>query len=315
MRGRVIGGGVLVVTALFIAVAGLAGASDQPDPGSVRLGVAVLAVPSLLAGAWLWRSGRRRPVGGSRNGKRLAAAVTGILALIIAPFAALDGETVVAGAFVVTAVGMFGYVAMVRSTRGEDVVVTMLELPTGPERGLRIVVPRAKQLVYVVTTGVIGLALVIMAPAARQEGDGIWWLLALMGVLLLVLSPFFWVRMRGPVGLGISASGVSFTQLERTVLVPWANLERVEVFRMRTGRYGSHVNMVGLYVDDHRSLVGLSDAMRRLARLNRAVGPDLSWPVTMFDLEGEQIVDLVRRYHEDPERRGELASLTQAPSA
>lgn len=314
MRVRVVTGGMLMVTGVLIAVAGLVGASEQPDPGSVRLGVALICVPTVALGVWLWRGGRRQPTGGRGRGKRIAAGVGGALLVAIAPVAAADGEAAVAASLVLFATLAFGYVVVARDSAADDVVVAMLKLPTGPERGLRVVVPRSKQLVYVWGMGIAGVCLAVLAPAARSDGGGTWVLLAVIAVVLLVAFPFLAVRTRGPAGIGVSASGVSFTQRERTVLVPWGHLERIETFRMRTGRYGGHVHMVGLYVDDHHNIVGLSDTMRRLARVNRAVGPDLSWPVTMFDLDGEQIVALVRRYHEDPERRRELASATEAPS-
>ena len=81
--------------------------------------------------------------------------------------------------------------------------------------------------------------------------------------------------MRGTAGIGVSRSGVSFTQHQRTLLVPWDHLERVELYRMRTGRWGGHVRMVGLHVDD--------------------------------------IVDLVRHYR-GSQGRGELRHLTTPPA-
>lgn len=244
----------------------------------------------------------------------LGAATLGVVLLAVGAFAAADGAWAAAASTVLFAALAFGYVAVKRNTAADDVVVPTLDLPSGPERGLLVVVPPAKQRTYVIGTGVGALCLVVVAVAMRADGDGRWWLMAAIAGILVLAFPWMAVRMRGPAGIGISPSGVSFTQHRRTVLVPWDHLERVEPYRMRTGRWGGHVRMVGLHVDDVANVRGLSGSLRRLANVNRAFGPTLSWPVTMFDLAGDDIVDLVRHHHERPEARDALPRLTTPPA-
>lgn len=313
LRLRAVAGlGLLALAGLF-ALAGMLGAADEPDPAGTRVGVAIIALPVAALGAWLWRRRDGGTPGGRRRGKMAASGILGVALLGAGASAALDGAWSAAGSMLLFAALAFGYVAMQRNTAAEDVVVTTLFLPSGPERGLLVVVPRAKQLTYVVGTGVGALCLVVVAAAMRAEGDGRWWLMAAIAGLLVLAFPWMAVRMRGTAGIGVSRSGVSFTQHQRTLLVPWDRLEHVELYRMRTSRWGAHVRMVGLHVDDVASIRGLSGSLRRLANVNRAFGPTLSWPVTMFDLAGDDIVDLVRHYHEDPEARDELPHLTTPP--
>lgn len=303
--------GLLVFAGLF-ALAGTLGAADEPDPTGVRVGVTVIALPVAGLGVWLWRRRNGGTPAGRRRGKMAAAAIVGVALLGAGAFAAVDGAGPAAGSLLLFAALAFGYVAMHRNTAAEDVVVTTLDLPGDPERGLLVVVPRAKQLTYVIGTGVGALCLVVIAAAMRADGDGRWGLMAAIAVLLVLAFPWVAVRMRGTAGLGVSRRGVSFTQHQRTVLVPWEHLDGVELYRMHTGRWGGYVRMVGLHVDDVDHIQGLSGSLQRLANVNRAVGPTLSWPSTMFDLEGDEIVELVRRYHERPEARAELHTLTAA---
>lgn len=315
VRLRAVAGlGLLALAGLF-ALAGMLGAADEPDPTGTRVGVAVISLPVAALGAWLWRHRDGGTPAGRRWWKLAVVAVLGVVLLAGGAFAAVDGAWTAAGSMLLLAAVAFGYVAMQRNTAADDVVVTTLFLPTGPERGLLVVVPRAKQLTHVVATGVAALGLGVVAAAMRADGDGRWILMAAITGLLVLVFPWMALRMRGTAGIGVSRSGVSFTQSQRTLLVPWDHLEHVELYRMRTGRWGGHVRMVGLHVDDVANIRGLSGSLRRLANVNRAFGPALSWPVTMFDLDGDAIVELVRRYHERPEDRAELPLLTTPAAA
>lgn len=305
MRLRAVGAVALMAVGGLVLLLGMLGASEQPDPAGARIGVLVLSLPIVALGAWLWRRRNGGTPSGRRRAKMAAAGVVGVLMLALAGFAYADGEVAVAAGGVLFAVLALGYVAVIRNSASDDVVATMLDLPTGPEPGLLVVAPRTKRLVRAVGAAVAGLSLLAMAPAMRADGEGAWWLVGLCGVVVLVASPFMLLQVRGVAGLGISRSGVSFTAGGRTMLATWDLITGVEAWHMRAGRHG-RVRMVGVHVIDVDRLQGLGRGLRRLARINHRLGPDLAWPATMFDLEDDRIVELVQYYLDDPERRPEL---------
>lgn len=305
MRLRAVGAIALMAVGGLILLLGMVGAAEQPDPAGARVGVLVLSLPIVALGVWLWRRRNGGTPSGRRRAKMAAAGIVGLLMLALAGFAYADGEVAVAAGGVLFAVLALGYVAVVRNSGADDVIATMLDLPTGPEPGLLIVAPRTKRLVRAVGGAIAGLSLVLMAPAMRADGEGAWWFVGLCGVALLVAFPWLLGQARGVAGLGVSRSGISFTAGGRTMLAAWDLVTGVEAFRMRASRYG-RVRMVGVHITDVDRLQGLGRGLRRLARINHRLGPDLAWPATMFDLEDDRIVELVERYLDDPERRREL---------
>lgn len=305
MRLRAVGAVALMAVGGLVLLLGMVGAAEQPDPAAARVGVLVLSLPIIALGACLWRRRNGGTPSGRRRAKMAGAGIVGVMMVALAGFAYAGGEVAVAASGVLFAVLALGYVAVVRNSGTDDVIATMLDLPTGPEPGLLVVAPRTKRLVRAVGAAVAGLSLLALAAAMRADGDGRWWFIALCGVGLLVAFPRLLGQARGIAGLGVSRSRVSFTAGGRTMLAAWDLITGVEAFRMRASRYG-HVRMVGVHVTDVDRLQGLGRGLRRLARINHRLGPGLAWPTTMFDLEDDRIVELVERYLDDPERRREL---------
>ena len=307
MRVRAVAGLGLIALGLMVIAVGWAVTADDPSAVVGRSIAGVLAVLVLAAGLRLWHTRNGGTPESRQRDRMIGAAVAGVWLLSVGAVTGASGDAVGAASALFFAVIAFGYIVLLVNSPAADVITTTLILPAGPEAGLLVVAPRSKQLVWVVGAFSGGACLAVIAMSADADPGARLLMGLLASVLLFVASPWYALRMRRTVGLGISASGVSFVQNGHVLLVPWAHLDRVEAFRLRTGRGGS-LRVVGVYIDDPQNLMGSARVLRRLVRLAPAGSPVLTLPVTMFDLEGDEIVDLVRRHQRHAAARGDLGN-------
>jgi len=223
------------------------------------------------------------------------AILLGLVLLILGP----DGETRLTGLMCLLLFGLggLGYLGgPLLTRRGAGTVLrSRVETSAGSEAAFVFPTPPGKRIAM--TIGAFGMAGGCVILLILSGGGAV--LIACTAVfvlffVLLVLSA------RRPQQLALTPTRVVSTAGLGTVELPWEAVDDVEVYEMPAGR--ANVDMLGV------AAIGPDAAIwtrgRLLGRLGRRFSPfDLSVGADTFAGEAERVVEAIRRYRDDPERR------------
>lgn len=177
------------------------------------------------------------------------------------------------------------------------------------EHGLVYPIPARKRWAMAVGVPIFGAVFVVMAPGMRSDGDGLWWFVGGVGLLMVAATPWLIKAARNPSYLAATRSGITFHGARRTATTRWEDIGAIEVFEMRHAR-GGRTRMLGVACDPYR-IHGLSGWQQKLGRWGRrSFGYTQSWPTWQFDADPEDMADRLNGYLADPDRRRELDTIT-----
>lgn len=216
----------------------------------------------------------------------------------------------------VAAIG-FGLIAGAAIWWFVDHPADALPTTTGPvstalgtvEHGLMYPIPARKRWAMALGSPIFGAIFVVMAPAMRADGEGLWWFVGGFGLLMVAATPWLIKLARNPSYLAATRSGITYHGARRITTTRWEHIGAIELFEMHHGRGGS-TRMIGIACDPHR-IHGLSGWQQKMGGWGmRSYGYTQSWPTWQFDADPQDMADHLKGHLTDPDSRRELDTIT-----
>lgn len=241
--------------------------------------------------------------------KRLVRVLMVVFGLALAVAGPVDGEWAITATGVGLIAGATMWWFVDRPSDAPPATTGSVSTALGSiEHGLRYPIPARKRWVLAIGTAVFGTVCLVMTPAMRDDGEGLWWLVGGFGLLMLAATPWLVKLARNPSYLAATRSGITYHGAKRTTTTSWADIAAVELFEMRHPR-GGRTRMLGIACDPYR-IHGLSGWQRKLGTWGmHSYGYTQSWPTWQFDADPADMVERLNGYLADPDSRGELDSL------
>lgn len=227
-----------------------------------------------------------------------------------------DGAGRVLGVGSVLFFGFGGLVYLASEQRREKGAVRVVEQHRGVAAYRAVVVPVRPGKWLVMAVGAVGLgvgALLIGLLSGPLPDAGTFprgvppvaWLGG--GFLVMIVAGLLTSARQGPPQLLLSPEGLRMTVGLSRSFVPWEAVVEVGVTEMEAGM--SRQRFATVQVSD-RSRIETPRGLRWLAVLNRGVsGWDVAYQEAPFDLDADEIAELVARLAASPDREAVLASL------